>query len=45
MAIGAVLGLMLGVFWAFFREYWENTLTKTGEGSKEQDEDKSVHIA
>lgn len=25
LAIGAVLGLMLGVFWAFFREYWENT--------------------
>ena len=25
MAIGAVLGLMLGVFWAFFKEYWDNT--------------------
>ncbi len=25
LAIGAVLGLMLGAFWAFFMEYWENS--------------------
>ncbi|MBK5252183.1 MAG: hypothetical protein JJE29_06075 [Peptostreptococcaceae bacterium] len=30
LAIGAVLGLMLGVFWAFFIEYWENNETKAG---------------
>ena len=45
MAIGGVLGLMLGVFWAFFKEYWENTSAGTSAKEKEKDEKKPAHIA
>jgi uncharacterized protein involved in exopolysaccharide biosynthesis len=34
LAIGAVLGLMLGVFVVFFKEYWQNTGAEAQEQKK-----------
>ena len=43
LAIGGVLGVMLGAFWAFFREYWENTSAEAI--SKKKKETNEIHIA
>jgi capsular polysaccharide biosynthesis protein len=45
LAIGTVLGLMLGAFWAFFREYWENTGEQAPSETRREEAENPAHIA